>query len=52
MVVRRQALSRLAAVSPDAFYNSGKSVRKKLPPKQRESWKAVTEVADLQSCSC
>ena len=52
MVVRRHALFRLAAVNPDAVYNSGKSVRKKIPPKQREPWKAVTEVADLQSCSC
>ena len=36
MVVRMQALSRLAAVNPDAFYTSGKSVQKKVPSKQRE----------------
>jgi hypothetical protein len=36
MVVRRHALFRLAVVNPDAVYNSGKSVQKKVPPKQRD----------------
>ena len=33
MVVRMHAVSRLADVNPDAFYSSGESVQKEVPPR-------------------